>query len=57
MASRPKYTAWTEEVHEDIIIAMFEAIQPNPTQFADVIKNLQAKGHSFTLCALKYAFR
>ncbi|KAI3327716.1 hypothetical protein HD806DRAFT_332465 [Xylariaceae sp. AK1471] len=55
MASRPKYTTWTEEVHEDIMIAMFETIQPNPAQFAEVVENLQAKGHTFSLRALKYA--
>ncbi|KAI1425618.1 hypothetical protein F5Y12DRAFT_363242 [Xylaria sp. FL1777] len=37
MAMGTKYTAWSEEVHQDIMMAMFEAIQPHAGQLAQVV--------------------
>lgn len=55
MAMGVKHTTWTEEVHQDIMMAMFETIQRNPGQLAAVVLTLQEKGHAFSASALKYA--
>ncbi|GAW15017.1 hypothetical protein ANO14919_044250 [Xylariales sp. No.14919] len=53
MAPTLKYTAWSEKVHEDIMLAMFDMIQSNGILFSGVVDNLHNKGYKFTANALK----
>ncbi|KAI1311094.1 hypothetical protein F5Y03DRAFT_391636 [Xylaria venustula] len=53
MASGTKYTTWNGEVHQDIMMAMFETIQPYAEHFAQVAEKLRQKGYTFTAAALK----
>ncbi|KAI0518309.1 hypothetical protein F5B22DRAFT_645075 [Xylaria bambusicola] len=48
--------AWTNAVHTDIMMAMYEVLQPDKDHFTEIIKNLHAKGRRFSATAVKHAF-
>lgn len=56
MTADPKYTCWNDDVHRDIMMAMYEALQPDKAQFAEIMTKLRQMGHKFSVDALKYAF-
>jgi hypothetical protein len=55
MTARPRNTDWNEEIHKDIVVALFDVIHPTPSQFTQIMQILQEKGHVFSAGALKYA--
>ncbi|KAJ3579422.1 hypothetical protein NPX13_g1141 [Xylaria arbuscula] len=52
MNADTKYTSWTDDVHNDIMMAMYEALQPDKAQFAEIMTKLRQKGHEFSANAL-----
>jgi hypothetical protein len=46
---------WDSAVHEDILIAFKDALQPTPDDWNKIMQELSHMGHSFTESALKYA--
>ncbi|KAF4961464.1 hypothetical protein FSARC_10173 [Fusarium sarcochroum] len=53
MAKRQIMT-WDANVHEDILICLFQHIKPSPEDWANVMSDLQEKGYTFTEGALRY---
>jgi hypothetical protein len=48
---------WNEETHEDILLAMIHHLNPSQGDWAGIMQNLRAKGHTFTESALKYVLQ
>ncbi|KAF4344027.1 hypothetical protein FBEOM_2002 [Fusarium beomiforme] len=47
---------WDANVHEDILISLFQHIKPSAEDWSKVMSDLQQKGYSFTEGALRYDF-
>lgn len=47
---------WDANVHEDILISLFQHIKPSSEDWSNVMRDLQEKGYSFTEGALRYDF-
>ncbi|KAF5018882.1 hypothetical protein F66182_9130 [Fusarium sp. NRRL 66182] len=45
---------WDANVHEDILICMFQHIKPTTEDWANVMDDLREKGYSFSAGALRY---
>ncbi|KAM0240691.1 hypothetical protein ACHAPO_002592 [Fusarium lateritium] len=45
---------WDANVHEDILISLFQHIKPSSDDWTNVMNDLQEKGYSFTESALRY---
>lgn len=45
---------WDANVHEDILISLFQHIKPSSDDWSNVMSDLQGKGYSFTESALRY---
>lgn len=56
MAKR-QVMVWDANVHEDILISLFQHIKPSSDDWANVMQDLQSKGYSFTEGALRYDFQ
>lgn len=48
---------WDANVHEDILISLFQHIKPSAEDWSNVMGDLQQKGYTFTEGALRYDFR
>ncbi|SPJ85439.1 uncharacterized protein FTOL_11220 [Fusarium torulosum] len=53
MAKRQVMT-WDANVHEDILICLFQHVKPTAEDWSLVMRDLQEKGYSFTEGALRY---
>ncbi|KAJ4254897.1 hypothetical protein NW762_009695 [Fusarium torreyae] len=53
MAKRQVMT-WDANVHEDILISLFQHIKPSTEDWANVMSDLHEKGYTFTEGALRY---
>ncbi|KAF5665787.1 hypothetical protein FDENT_12483 [Fusarium denticulatum] len=47
---------WDANVHEDILISLFQHIKPSAEDWSNVMGDLQQKGYTFTEGALRYDF-
>ncbi|KAG7417102.1 hypothetical protein Forpe1208_v004791 [Fusarium oxysporum f. sp. rapae] len=47
---------WDANVHEDILISLFQHIKPSAEDWSNVMGDLQQKGYTFTEGALRYGF-
>ncbi|KAF4502852.1 hypothetical protein FAGAP_900 [Fusarium agapanthi] len=47
---------WDANVHEDILISLFQHIKPSVEDWSNVMGDLQQKGYTFTEGALRYDF-
>ncbi|QPC62189.1 hypothetical protein HYE67_004420 [Fusarium culmorum] len=47
---------WDANVHEDILISLFQHIKPSSDDWSNVMSDLQGKGYSFTESALRTYF-
>ncbi|RGP66839.1 hypothetical protein FLONG3_8711 [Fusarium longipes] len=52
MAKR-QVMVWDANVHEDILISLFQHVKPSSEDWSNVMKDLQEKGYSFTEGALR----
>ncbi|KAF5670318.1 hypothetical protein FHETE_4563 [Fusarium heterosporum] len=53
MAKR-QVMVWDSNVHEDILICLFQHIKPTSEDWSNVMRDLQEKGYTFTEGALRY---
>ncbi|KPA46695.1 hypothetical protein FLAG1_00271 [Fusarium langsethiae] len=53
MAKR-QVMVWDANVHEDILISLFQHIKPSSEDWSNVMSDLQEKGYSFTEGALRF---
>lgn len=53
MASR-QTMRWDANVHEDILICLFQHLKPSTQDWINVMQDLQAMGYTFTESALRY---